>query len=99
MTWCGDWPVGSRRAHGGTFVAVTLPRHMVVGFDDAGPHLQHEWSDVADVVLEVRRAAWPAYETLRPGEADLTLLKNRDGPCRTIPVAHQAHYSRFVDLL
>jgi replicative DNA helicase len=32
------------------------------------------------------------------GEADLILAKHRNGPQGTITVAHQLHYSRFVDL-
>lgn len=94
----GAFPARLRAlADEGAFVAVTLPRHLVVERDAAGPYLLHEWSDAADVVLEVRQATWPAHETLRPGEVDLSLLTNRRGPCLTVPVVHLRHCNRFVD--
>ena len=34
----------------------------------------------------------------RPGEADLTIAKHRNGATKTITVAFQGHYSRFVDM-
>jgi hypothetical protein len=86
-------------ARGGAFVAVTLPKHLVVGHDTAGPYLQHDWADVADVVLEIRQAAWPADPTsLRPGEVDITILKNSLGPAYTGPIVFHPHLARFRDL-
>ncbi|WP_029136726.1 replicative DNA helicase [Nakamurella lactea] len=52
----------------------------------------------ADLVILVHRPdAWDA-EDPRAGEADLIVAKHRNGETRTIPVAHQLHYSRFTDL-
>ena len=82
----------------GMFVAVTLPRHLVVASDTEGPYLLHEWADIADVVLEIRQTTWPASsDGLRPGEADFSLLKNVTGPCAAFSVLSQPHYSRFED--
>ena len=87
--------LASRGAH----VLVSLPRPVVVRYDDDRPHLDPEWGSVADVVLEVRQADWPGEpEGIRPGEADLVLLKNRWGPTRGAVLAFQGHYARFVDL-
>ena len=87
--------LASRGAH----VLVSLPRHLVVRHDGDRPHLDPEWGRVADVVLEVRQADWPGEpEGIRPGEADLVVLKNRWGPTRGAVVACQGHYARFVDL-
>ena len=34
----------------------------------------------------------------RAGEADLILAKHRNGPTKTITVAHQLHLSRFANM-
>jgi replicative DNA helicase len=52
----------------------------------------------ADLVILVNRPdAWERDDP-RAGEADLIIAKHRAGPTATITVAHQLHYSRFVDL-
>ena len=63
---------------------------------------------MADVVIEVRtrtigdfgppgtKGYHPAE--LRPGEADLLIHRNRWGPTRTLAVAAQFHYARFIDV-
>jgi replicative DNA helicase len=52
----------------------------------------------ADIVILINRPdAWERDDP-RAGEADLILAKHRAGPTSTIVVAHQLHYSRFVDL-
>jgi replicative DNA helicase len=52
----------------------------------------------ADIVLLISRPdAWERDDP-RAGEADFILAKHRSGPTSTITVAHQLHYSRFVDL-
>ncbi|RIJ76165.1 replicative DNA helicase [Nakamurella silvestris] len=52
----------------------------------------------ADMVILVNRPdAWES-EDPRAGEADLIIAKHRNGPTTTIAVAHQLHYSRFIDL-
>jgi replicative DNA helicase len=86
-------------AASGMLVVVTMPRHlMVFGEEDDAP-LDPAWARVADVVLEVRHRSLPtAADRLRPGEADLLLLKNRWGVPRTVAALFHAHYSRFVDV-
>jgi replicative DNA helicase len=34
----------------------------------------------------------------RGGEADLILAKHRNGPTKTVTVAHQLHLSRFTNM-
>lgn len=51
----------------------------------------------ADVVLLVHREDFYDADS-RPGEADLIVGKHRNGPTKTITVAFQGHYSRFVDM-
>jgi replicative DNA helicase len=52
----------------------------------------------ADMVLLLNRPdAWERDDP-RAGEADLIIAKHRAGPTSTITVAHQLHYSRFIDL-
>ena len=51
----------------------------------------------ADMVILLHREE--VYDRdQRPGEADLTIAKHRNGETRTITVAFQGHYSRFVDM-
>ena len=52
----------------------------------------------ADIVLLIHRPDAFEHDDPRAGEADLILAKHRNGPTRTVTVAHQLHYSRFVDL-
>lgn len=54
--------------------------------------------DVADEVIMIHREDMYEAESLRPGEADLGVVKNRHGATRLIVVAFQGHYSRFVDM-
>jgi hypothetical protein len=83
----------ARLARAGVLVVLTTPRHHVVS--DAG--LDPAWADVADFVLDIDRPDLIDFNSLRPGEADLHLLRNRWGPTRSEVVAFQGHYSRFVD--
>jgi replicative DNA helicase len=48
----------------------------------------------ADMVLMIHREK----ESPRAGEADLMLVKHRNGPTANVTVAFQGHYSRFVDM-
>jgi replicative DNA helicase len=50
----------------------------------------------ADVVILLHRE--DMYSEVRTGEADLIVAKHRNGPTRTIQVAAQLHFSRFVDM-
>lgn len=52
----------------------------------------------ADVVILVHREDAYERESPRAGEADLLVVKHRNGPLATITVAAQLHYSRFVDM-
>lgn len=52
----------------------------------------------ADLVLLIHRPDMYEPESRRMGEADLILAKHRTGPTATFTVAHQMHYSRFVDM-
>lgn len=56
---------------------------------------------VADVVILPDRPEQDEWETPRAGEADLMVLKNRNGPqvgSATVTVAYDARYSRFLDI-
>lgn len=78
----------------GHLVVLTLPRSQVVS--DAG--IKPTWADVADFILDIDRPDLLDRASLRPGEADLHLLRNRWGPTQSHLVAFQGHYSRFVDM-
>ena len=52
----------------------------------------------ADLVVLLHREDLYEKESPRAGEADLIVAKNRNGPTRTVTVAFQGHYSRFVDM-
>lgn len=52
----------------------------------------------ADIVMLLYRPDSQDQDSERLGEADIIVAKHRGGPIGTIPVAHQLHYSRFVDL-
>ncbi|MGW6258621.1 replicative DNA helicase [Streptomyces sp. NPDC055085] len=52
----------------------------------------------ADMVILVHREDAYDKESPRSGEADLMVVKHRNGPTATITVAAQLHYSRFVDM-
>ena len=52
----------------------------------------------ADVVILLYREDMYKEKSERSGEADFIVAKHRNGPTRTITVAFQGHYSRFVDM-
>ena len=52
----------------------------------------------ADMVILLHRDDVYEKESTRPGEADLLVVKHRNGPTRDLTVAFQGHYSRFVDM-
>ncbi|MHA6801696.1 replicative DNA helicase [Bounagaea algeriensis] len=52
----------------------------------------------ADMVVLIHRPDAFERDDPRMGEADLMLAKHRAGPTSTVTVAHQLHYSRFVDM-
>jgi replicative DNA helicase len=57
-----------------------------------------ELADLADLVLLVHRDDMHDPSSLRPGEADLEVVKHRYGPTRSLVLAFQGHYARFVEL-
>lgn len=52
----------------------------------------------ADMVMLLYRPDSQDPDSERGGEADIILAKHRGGPIGTVTVAHQLHYSRFVDM-
>ncbi|OBF86143.1 replicative DNA helicase [Mycobacterium sp. 852002-51163_SCH5372311] len=52
----------------------------------------------ADVVILLHRPDAFDRDDPRGGEADLILAKHRNGPTRTVTVAHQLHLSRFANM-
>jgi replicative DNA helicase len=52
----------------------------------------------ADMVILLHREDFYEKDHPRQGEADLIVAKHRNGPTRTVTVAFQGHYSRFVDM-
>lgn len=81
-------------AQEGMVVVLTLPRHRVVLDGGVDPR----WAEVADVIVDIDRPDLLSATSLRPGEADLHILRNRWGPTRGELVAFQGHYARFVSM-
>lgn len=52
----------------------------------------------ADMVILLHRDDMYNNASERAGEADLIVAKHRNGQTRTVTVAFQGHYSRFVDM-
>ncbi len=52
----------------------------------------------ADMVILLHREDAYEKESPRAGEADFIVAKHRNGPTKTVTVAFQGHYSRFVDM-
>lgn len=52
----------------------------------------------ADMVMMIHREDMYEKESPRAGEADIMLVKHRNGPTANVTVAFQGHYSRFVDM-
>lgn len=52
----------------------------------------------ADMVVLLHRDDMYNSQSERAGEADLIVAKHRNGQTRTVQVAFQGHYSRFVDM-
>lgn len=85
---------GEAFAHDGMAVVLTLPRHQVLSPAGVDP----SWAEVSDVIIDIDRPDLLDRASLRPGEADLHILRNRWGPTRSQRVAFQGHYARFVAL-
>ena len=52
----------------------------------------------ADMVMLLYRPDSQDRDSERAGEADVILAKHRGGPIDTVQVAHQLHYSKFVNM-
>ena len=52
----------------------------------------------SDMVILLNRPDLYDKESERAGEADFDVAKHRNGPTKTLTVAFQGHYSRFVDM-
>jgi len=52
----------------------------------------------ADMVILMHRPDAFERDDPRGGEADLILAKHRNGPTKTVTVAHQLHLSRFTNM-
>lgn len=52
----------------------------------------------ADLVILIHREDLYEKDHPRQGEADLLVVKHRNGPTKNLTVAFQGHYSRFVEM-
>ncbi|MDT5204382.1 MAG: replicative helicase, partial [Mycobacterium sp.] len=52
----------------------------------------------ADMVILLNRPDAFDRDDPRGGEADLIVAKHRNGPTKTVTVAHQLHLSRFTNM-
>ena len=75
----------------GALVVAGLRRDAVAAPATHEPDIDPEWARDADVILEVRGRG-VEHATQRPGEAELTLLRNRRGPAASSVVAFQSDY-------
>ncbi|MBO0891659.1 MAG: hypothetical protein J2P14_12130, partial [Acidothermales bacterium] len=77
------------------FDATVLGAHNFVA---NGIALHNSLEQDADMVVLLHREDAYERESPRAGEADLIVAKHRNGPTKTVTVAFQGHYSRFVDM-
>ena len=63
-----------------------------------GINLHNSLEQDADVVILLHRPDAFERDDPRGGEADLILGKHRNGPTKTVTVAHQLHLSRFTNM-
>jgi len=86
-----------------TYDAAVLGTHNFVAngthnFVANGIAVHNSLEQDADVVLLIHREDFYEPESPRAGDADLLVVKHRNGPTGTVTVAFQGHYSRFVDM-
>ena len=84
-------PLGAQE----TYDATVLGTHNFVA---NGVAVHNSLEQDADLVLLIHREDFYEPESPRAGEADLRVVKHRNGPTGTVTVAFQGHYSRFVDM-
>jgi replicative DNA helicase len=77
------------------FDATVLGTHNFVA---NGIAVHNSLEQDADMVVLLHREDAYERESPRAGEADLIVAKHRNGPTKTVTVAFQGHYSRFVDM-
>ncbi|MGO9153126.1 replicative DNA helicase, partial [Mycobacterium sp.] len=63
-----------------------------------GINLHNSLEQDADVVILLHRPDAFERDDPRGGEADFILAKHRNGPTKTVTVAHQLHLSRFANM-
>ena len=63
-----------------------------------GIALHNSLEQDADMVILLNRPDAFERDDPRGGEADLIIAKHRNGPTKTITVAHQLHLSRFTNM-
>ena len=63
-----------------------------------GINLHNSLEQDADMVILLNRPDAFDRDDPRGGEADLILAKHRNGPTKTVTVAHQLHLSRFANM-
>jgi replicative DNA helicase len=63
-----------------------------------GINLHNSLEQDADVVILLHRPDAFDRDDPRGGEADFILAKHRNGPTKTVTVAHQLHLSRFANM-
>jgi replicative DNA helicase len=85
-------------------IAVVLAMKTIAPSDRVGlpPRIDDlraasEVTDLADLIILVHRDDVHDHTSLRPGEADLEVVKHRYGPTRSLVLAFQGHYARFVE--
>jgi replicative DNA helicase len=84
----------------------SIGEHDVYDGTVAGTHnfvtnlvsLHNSLEQDADVVVLLHRPDAFERDDPRGGEADLILAKHRNGPTKTVTVAHQLHLSRFTNM-
>jgi replicative DNA helicase len=77
------------------FDATVLGTHNFVA---GGIVVSNSIEQDADMVMMIHREDMYEKESPRAGEADIMLVKHRNGPTANVTVAFQGHYSRFVDM-
>jgi replicative DNA helicase len=82
-------------AQEGMVVVLTVPHHRVLSEGGVDPR----WAEVADIIVDINRPDLLDRASLRPGDAELHILRNRWGPTRVEAAAFQGHYARFVALV
>ncbi len=63
-----------------------------------GINLHNSLEQDADMVILLNRPDAFDRDDPRGGEADFILAKHRNGPTKTVTVAHQLHLSRFTNM-